>query len=53
LAAVLHLSSFGEDEAGEVYAVSLDGKVYRFEEDRRSCVRVLHATCATASTRGW
>ncbi len=30
---VSSLSSFGEDAAGHVYAVSLDGPVYRLEPD--------------------
>lgn len=29
---VAHLASFGEDEAGEVYLVSLDGTIHRFAE---------------------
>jgi uncharacterized repeat protein (TIGR03806 family) len=31
VARVPALSSFGEDEAGELYAVNLDGRLYRFE----------------------
>ena len=33
VATVSGLSSFGEDEAGELFAVSLGGKIYRFTEN--------------------
>ncbi len=35
VANVPNLASFGEDEAGELYAVSLSGSVYRFERRAR------------------
>ncbi len=34
VARVPALSSFGEDAAGELYAVNLDGRIYRFEPER-------------------
>ena len=40
---VAPLSSFGEDAAGHVYAISLDGPVYRLAPDRVSCGRRRYA----------